>query len=72
LPVISVLIWLSYAAGRISGKVIPVQEDQRREGDPGRLVANADKIKLHAYADLDTIVEHALRWESKCTLGSTD
>lgn len=59
------------AARRISGKIIPVQEGQRRAGDPARLVANADKIKQQlgwqpAYADLDTIVEHAWRWESKC------
>jgi len=56
------------AARRVTGKAIPVQEGQRREGDPARLVANADKIKLKlgwqpAYADLDVIVAHAWQWE---------
>ncbi|MGZ5054260.1 MAG: UDP-glucose 4-epimerase GalE [Methylobacter sp.] len=56
------------AARRVTGKAIPVQEGQRREGDPARLVANADKIKLKlgwqpVYADLDTIVAHAWQWE---------
>jgi UDP-glucose 4-epimerase len=56
------------AARRVTGKAIPVQEGQRREGDPARLVANADKIKLKlgwqpVYADLDAIVAHAWQWE---------
>jgi len=56
------------AARRVTGKDIPVQEGQRREGDPARLVANADEIKLRlgwqpVYADLDTIVAHAWQWE---------
>lgn len=58
------------AAKRVTGKTIPVQEGQRREGDPARLVANATKIKQElgwqpAYADLDAIVEHAWQWEYK-------
>lgn len=60
------------AAERVTGKTIPVQEGQRREGDPARLVANATKIKQQlgwqpVYADLDAIVEHAWRWEYKYT-----
>jgi UDP-glucose 4-epimerase len=56
------------AARRVTGKTISVQEGQRREGDPARLVANADKIKLKlgwqpVYEDLDTIVAHAWQWE---------
>jgi len=56
------------AAKRVTGKAIPVQEGQRREGDPARLVANADKIKRQlgwqpAYASLEAIVEHAWHWE---------
>jgi len=56
------------AAKRVTGKTITVQEGQRREGDPARLVANADKIKQQlgwqpAYASLDAIVEHAWQWE---------
>jgi UDP-glucose 4-epimerase len=56
------------SARRVTGKAIPVLEGQRREGDPARLVANADEIKLRlgwqpAYADLDTIMAHAWQWE---------
>ncbi|TAK60506.1 UDP-glucose 4-epimerase GalE [Methylobacter sp.] len=55
-------------AERVTGKTITVQESQRRQGDPARLVANATKIKQElgwqpTYADLDAIVEHAWRWE---------
>jgi UDP-glucose 4-epimerase len=61
------------SAQRVTGKTISVQEGQRRQGDPARLVANAAKIKQQlgwrpAYADLDTLVEHAWRWECKRTL----
>ena len=56
-------------AARLVGRV-----GQRRAGDPGRLVAKADRIhevlgwrpKLD---DLDTIVDHALAWERQL-LGS--
>jgi len=56
------------AARRITGKTIPVQEGQRRQGDPARLVANAAKIQRDlgwrpVYADLDDIVAHAWGWE---------
>ncbi|MGZ4980911.1 MAG: UDP-glucose 4-epimerase GalE [Methylobacter sp.] len=56
------------AARRVTGKDIPVLEGQRREGDPARLVANADEIKLRlgwqpVYADLEAIVAHAWQWE---------
>ena len=56
------------AARRVTGKTIPVQEGQRRLGDPARLVANAGKIKQElgwqpAYSELDAIVEHAWQWE---------
>ncbi|MGZ5016327.1 MAG: UDP-glucose 4-epimerase GalE [Methylobacter sp.] len=62
------------AARRVTGKIIPVLEGQRREGDPARLVANADKIKQQlgwqpAYADLDVIVKHAWQWESMHAYG---
>ncbi|MDP1667302.1 MAG: UDP-glucose 4-epimerase GalE [Methylobacter sp.] len=64
------------AAKRVTGKTITVQEGQRREGDPARLVANASKIKQQlgwqpAYADLDVIVEHAWQWEHNHASGCT-
>ncbi|MGZ5008593.1 MAG: UDP-glucose 4-epimerase GalE [Methylobacter sp.] len=65
------------AAKRVTGKTISVQEGQRREGDPARLVANADKMKQQlgwqpVYADLDVIVKHAWQWESKYAYGFTE
>ena len=56
-------------AKRITGRIIPVQEGSRRNGDPARLVADAAKIKQElgwqpVYAELDTIVEHVWRWDS--------
>lgn len=56
-------------ARRITGRAIPVQEGQRREGDPARLVADAGKIQQELgwqplYADLDTIVKHVWNWET--------
>lgn len=57
------------AACRITAQAIPVQEGARRDGDPARLVAEAAKIKQElgwqpVYADLNTIVEHAWRWDA--------
>lgn len=57
------------AACRVTGQAIPVQEGARRDGDPARLVAEAAKIKQElgwqpVYADLNTIVEHAWRWDA--------
>ncbi|MCX7092487.1 MAG: UDP-glucose 4-epimerase GalE [Methylobacter sp.] len=56
-------------ARRITGRAIPVQEGQRREGDPARLVADAGKIQQELgwqpiYADLNTIVKHVWHWEA--------
>ena len=56
-------------ARRVTKHAIPVQEGQRREGDPARLVADASKIKQEldwqpVYADLNTIVEHVWHWET--------
>ena len=52
----------------------PVRVGQRRAGDPGRLVAKADRIRevlgwRPKLDDLDTIVDHALAWERQL-LGS--
>jgi UDP-glucose 4-epimerase len=46
----------------------PVRLSSRRPGDPAALVARADRIAevlgwTPRYADLDTIVTHALAWE---------
>jgi UDP-glucose 4-epimerase len=54
----------------ISGVDFSVVEEGRRPGDPGSLVARADRIRellgwQPRYADLRTIVEDAWRWERK-------
>jgi UDP-glucose 4-epimerase len=58
------------SARRVTGREIPVRESGRRAGDPARLVANSDRAKAllgwkPEFADLDTIVEHAWKWEQK-------
>jgi UDP-glucose 4-epimerase len=58
------------AVDRASGKSVPRQIGPRRAGDPPQLVA-ANRALLEtlawrpAYADIDTIVGHALAWERK-------
>ena len=58
------------AVKRVSGVDFAVTVAPRRPGDPSMLVARAERIRelLHwtpRYADLDTIVEHALAWERR-------
>jgi UDP-glucose 4-epimerase len=55
---------------KVSGVDFPVVEAERRPGDPAMLVAKADKIHsvldwTPRYADLETIVADAWRWEQK-------
>jgi UDP-glucose 4-epimerase len=55
---------------RVSGVKFPVCEAPRRPGDPAMLVAKADRIRQvlewsPRYADLETIVSDAWRWEQK-------
>lgn len=55
---------------RVSGEQFPVVEAPRRPGDPAMLVAKADRIRqildwAPRYADLETIVADAWRWEQK-------
>ncbi len=57
---------------RVSGSDFPVTEAPRRAGDPAALVARADKLPAllgwrPQYADLETIVRHALDWERRLT-----
>jgi UDP-glucose 4-epimerase len=56
------------AIKRVSGADFPVDHAARRPGDPATLVADNRRLQslLHwtpRYADLDTIVGHALAWE---------
>jgi UDP-glucose 4-epimerase len=55
---------------RVTGVRFPVVEDARRPGDPAMLVSRADRIRQildwsPRYADLETIVADAWRWEQK-------
>jgi len=55
---------------RVSGKALAVREEPRRAGDPGALVARADRIRAELLwrprlDDLDTIVRSALAWEER-------
>jgi UDP-glucose 4-epimerase len=58
------------AAERVTGRKIPYRFGARREGDPPRLVADAALAKAELgwaprYAAIDTIIEHAWRWEQQ-------
>lgn len=55
-------------ARRVTGRDIPVQYAERRAGDPARLVADSTRAQTAlgwqpAFAALDTLVEHAWRWD---------
>jgi len=55
---------------RLSGKSLAVREEPRRAGDPGALVARADRIRTELrwrprLDDLDSIVRSALAWEER-------
>jgi UDP-glucose 4-epimerase len=54
----------------VSGQALRIREEPRRAGDPPVLVARADRIRSRLgwtprLDDLDTIVDSALRWETK-------
>ena len=58
------------AAGRVTGKEIPVEYGDRRPGDPPVLFANADKIRQELgwaarYTEIDEIVATAWNWFEK-------
>lgn len=55
---------------RVTGKPIPVEECERRAGDPAVLVASSEKIKAELgwklqFAELDTIIASAWEWHQK-------
>jgi UDP-glucose 4-epimerase len=58
------------AVKKVSGVDFKVTMAPRRPGDPAEVVASADEIKevlgwRPRFANLDTIVEHAYKWERK-------
>jgi UDP-glucose 4-epimerase len=57
-------------ARRVTGRLIPQRDADRRQGDPARLVADArrarDELGWHpARDDLETIIADAWRWETR-------
>jgi UDP-glucose 4-epimerase len=57
-------------ARKITGHPIPVEETDRRPGDPATLIASSDKIKRELgwkpqYEDLEKIIQTAWRWHQK-------
>jgi UDP-glucose 4-epimerase len=60
------------AVDRVTGGRIERRFAPRRAGDPDSLISDNRRIKatlpwVPKYADLDTIVGHALAWERKLT-----
>lgn len=58
------------AARRVSGREFKVIQQNRRAGDPARLVADSAKARellgwTPVFADLETIIGHAWNWEMK-------
>jgi UDP-glucose 4-epimerase len=56
--------------GRVSGVPVDARMTARRPGDPAQIVALSDRAKAtlgweQQLDNLDTIVEHALRWERR-------
>jgi UDP-glucose 4-epimerase len=55
------------AVGRVTGRQVPFEMGERREGDPAILYASSDRIKRDLgwqprYEDIDVIVDTAYRW----------
>ncbi len=58
------------AVEKVAGKPVPIENTERRAGDPARLVADSSLAKKTLawqpqYPDLSTIVQHAWQWEQK-------
>ena len=65
------------AVDRVTGVAIERRYDERRPGDPDRLISDNRRILSTLpwqprYADLDTIVLHALEWEKRLALRGLD
>ncbi len=64
------------AVQNVSGRAVPVRLAGRRAGDPPVLVAASGKLRAETgwsprYAELETIVAHALAWREAHPLGYT-
>ena len=55
---------------QVTGADFDVVEAPRRDGDPARLVADSKLLQAElswrpTYPDLETIIQHAWKWEQK-------
>lgn len=55
---------------KVTGRDVSVEYGIRRDGDPARLVADANRAReqlnwMPEYSSLDSIIEHAWQWEQK-------
>jgi len=55
---------------KVTGNKVPFKYESRREGDPPILFASSEKIKnelswLPKFSNIDTIINHAFKWELK-------
>jgi UDP-glucose 4-epimerase len=62
---------------QISGKTVPARITGRRAGDPATLVAGSDRLRRETgwspqFAELETIVTHALAWREAHPAGYAD
>ena len=60
------------AVDRVTNRTIVRKLEDRRAGDPDSLISDNSRIRatvpwVPKYADLETIVTHALAWERKLT-----
>ena len=60
------------AVDRVTNQTITRRMEPRRAGDPDSLISDNARIKatlpwVPKYADLETIVAHALAWERRLT-----
>ena len=58
------------AVDRVTNRTIERRFDGRRAGDPGQLISDPARIRAQLpwqprYADINTIIAHALAWERK-------
>lgn len=65
------------AAGRVTGRTIPVEEAPRRPGDPPRLVADARQIQTRLgwrarWTDIERVIASAWRWHQSHPAGFGD
>jgi len=72
----SSVLEVAEAVKRVSGQQFEIQHRPRRHGDVPAIIADASRMMARLgwqpqYANLDTIVEHALAWERQLSVSGT-